>query len=173
MFVQNWPVLKVRRLCGQVLGCLCFKCLSSAGQGIFGGLSSPWTLTENSQRQQGKVLCLLGKKSTIIYGEKKSPCIGRGNKSCTRYPSTGRGLVTGGSLNPLAPERECISINVDQPSLLQCRGYNLNPLALARERLYVQQKKNHLTCLRMFVFQVLVLGWIGHIWRVIVSVDPH
>ena len=29
-----------------------------------------------------------------------------------------RVFVTGGSLNPLAPEQECISINVDQPSLL-------------------------------------------------------
>ena len=41
-------------------------------------------------------------------------------------PSTGRGwgswlyaqYYRGYSLNPLAPERECISINVDQPSLL-------------------------------------------------------
>ena len=71
------------------------------------------------------------------------------------------------------PQSSCAATRMyfNQREIL-CRGYNLNPLALARERLYVH-KKNHLTCLRMFVFQVLVLGWIGHIWRVIVSVDPH
>ena len=107
----------------------------------------------------------------MIYGEKRSPSIGRGNKSCTRVPfhwERMRVLVTGGSLNPLAPQRECISINVKYSAV-----DTTSILLPWHENVCTYIKKNHLTCLRMFVFQVLVLGWIGHIWRVIVSVDPH
>jgi len=81
-------------------------------------------------------------------------------------PSTGRGwgswlyaqYYRGYSLNPLAPERECISINVDQPSLLWW-GKTL----IIKNIIYPRNNNLKLAGLYSNIIS-LRLGWDGGSW---------